>query len=93
MNKTCRIALGIVIIYGFAIMSTAIFSCTPISYFWDKNISGRCISDLLIFYISAALNIVTDIGIFTLPLPMLAGLTLPLGQKIGLLGIFALGFL
>jgi hypothetical protein len=93
MNKICRIALCIVLIYGVAMVSSAVFACTPISYFWDKNISGHCISILRIFYTSAALNIFTDIAIFTLPLPILASLTLPLGQRIGLISIFVVGFL
>jgi len=79
--------------YGVSILGSAVFQCTPISYFWDKNISGHCISVPVIFYTTAALNILTDIGIFTLPLPIIAGLTLPLGQRIGVVSIFVIGFL
>ncbi|KAK8872441.1 integral membrane protein [Apiospora arundinis] len=44
-------------------------------------------------YSNAAGNIVTDILILLLPLPMIRALNLPRAQKLGLIGIFCLGFL
>jgi hypothetical protein len=39
------------------------------------------------------LNVVTDVFIFIMPLPLLKRLPLPTAQKAVLIGVFSLGFL
>ncbi|KAL4985868.1 hypothetical protein BDW68DRAFT_189315 [Aspergillus falconensis] len=71
---------------------TATFECTPIRYQWDKTIpGGRCI-DITAFYRWMSLpNIVTDVMMLLLPLPMILRLHLTRGQKLGLGMVFATG--
>lgn len=69
-----------------------IFTCHPIDKFWDRSRPGTCIPSLPFWYINAAGNILTDVTIFVLPLPVLRTLNLRRNQKIVLLGIFSLGF-
>ena len=45
------------------------------------------------WFSNAALNILTDLIVFILPLPVIGKLNLAKGQKYSLLGIFCLGFL
>jgi hypothetical protein len=46
------------------------------------------------FWLSmGVLNVVTDVVIFILPLPLLQKLTLPTSQKMALIGVFSLGLL
>lgn len=40
----------------------------------------------------AAINLVTDFVIFSLPLPVIRSLQLPKRQKVLLMGVFCLGF-
>ena len=70
-----------------------IFSCIPISGYWDKTIDSTCISNYPQWYINAAGNIFTDLAIFFLPMPILRKLNLPKSQRLVLFGIFSLGFL
>lgn len=42
---------------------------------------------------NASGNIISDVLVLVLPLPMIKGLKLPRNQKIALAGIFGLGFL
>ena len=72
---------------------TAIFTCVPIAAMWDSSVKARCINRLAVWYTNAAVNIVTDLVVFTLPLPLLGSLKLPTKQKAVLLGVFCLGFL
>lgn len=44
-----------------------------------------------IWFFNAAFNILTDIIILALPMPVLSSLRLPIKQKIGLMFVFALG--
>lgn len=43
--------------------------CVPVAAFWDENVEGKCLDNLTIWYVMASVNLVTDLGIFVLPLP------------------------
>jgi hypothetical protein len=78
--------------YGVAIQFGSIFACTPVSYFWDRSIAnGHCINLLAFWFSNASLNIVTDLMICVLPVPVLKGLNLPRKQKYGLIAVFIVG--
>ncbi len=70
-----------------------IFACTPIRYFWDRNVEGgKCPIDILkAFNAQVVPNIVTDLVLLGMPMPLVWKLGLPRGQKVALCGIFALG--
>ncbi|KAH8656277.1 hypothetical protein BGZ61DRAFT_466937 [Ilyonectria robusta] len=69
----------------------AIFACTPVSAFWTGE--GTCIDNLPAWYVNATGNIITDLIVLILPLPVIKNLNLASRQKIILLGVFCLGFL
>ncbi|THV77446.1 hypothetical protein D6C92_01214 [Aureobasidium pullulans] len=84
-------SIGVVIIYGlWSVLSTA-FMCSPVSYFWDRSISGHCLSRLGVWFSNSALNIITDIVICVMPFPVLNKLHLPRKQKYALMAVFGLG--
>lgn len=96
-NKRTRTILIIasVIVAGWSISQVAvqIFICTPVAAFWDPNVKGTCIPNIPQWYINAAGNILSDIMVLTLPLPIIGRLKLRGNQKYMLMGIFCLGFL
>ncbi|KAF5237883.1 hypothetical protein FANTH_10597 [Fusarium anthophilum] len=67
------------------------FMCTPIASFWDVTIKGTCILNKSSFYVGAAGNILTDILIMVLPIPVLRSLKLGRRQKWILMSVFCLG--
>ncbi|KAH7195864.1 hypothetical protein DER44DRAFT_542847 [Fusarium oxysporum] len=67
------------------------FMCVPIASFWDVTIKGTCILNKSSFYVSAAGNILTDILIMALPIPVLRSLKLGRRQKWILMSVFCLG--
>ncbi|KAF3762222.1 hypothetical protein M406DRAFT_220062, partial [Cryphonectria parasitica EP155] len=86
-------ALGTVImLWALSQLLVSIFTCFPLQKFWETDLPGRCMPDLPFWYINAAGNIITDVAIFILPLPVLHNLHLHKKQKYFLLGIFSLGF-
>lgn len=94
MRKIFYVAMFIVLGWGISAVFVEIFICKPISAFWDpKGTPGKCIPNLPQWYINAAGNIITDLIVFILPLPVIGKLNLAKGQKYSLLGIFCLGFL
>ena len=72
---------------------TTIFECSPIEYFWRNRATtqGSCI-DVQGFLIGQAVpNIVTDVVILIIPLPLVWRLQLPVIQRVGLTWILTLG--
>ncbi|KAF4625948.1 hypothetical protein G7Y89_g12214 [Cudoniella acicularis] len=88
----CYIQLAIVIVYGLWLLFDNIFFCTPISFFWDKTIPGKCLPSAKVWFTNSSLNIATDFMILILPLPVISTLRLPKQQKQILYPIFAVGF-
>ncbi|KAK4152519.1 hypothetical protein C8A00DRAFT_16162 [Chaetomidium leptoderma] len=92
MRKIIVIAFIFVALWSISQLLVVIFTCTPIHKFWLPETPGTCIPNLPFWYINAAGNIVTDVVVFVLPLPALSRLNLRKGQKLGLIGVFSLGF-
>ncbi|CAD0095143.1 unnamed protein product [Aureobasidium vineae] len=84
-------SIGVIVVYGlWSVFSTA-FMCTPVSYFWDTSISGHCLSRMGVWFANASLNIITDVVICLMPVPVLNRLLLPRKQKYALIAVFCLG--
>ncbi|KAJ4297315.1 hypothetical protein N0V88_004233 [Collariella sp. IMI 366227] len=98
LGSTGRMRIVIISAFVFVAMWSVsqllvtIFNCTPIHRFWLRETPGTCIPNLPFWYYNAAGNIVTDIIVFVLPLPVLTRLNLRKGQKLGLIAVFCLGF-
>ena len=76
------VVLAIVNIAGTILTFMNIFQCQPIAAAWDLNVPPiKCIPLLTEFICSAPVNVVTDLAILALPLPVLTGMRLPPRQK------------
>jgi hypothetical protein len=75
-----------------ASLIVTIFACVPLARSWDKSVAGHCVATVPWWYSYAALNIVTDLIILAMPLPLINGLQqIGRRQKVVLMGIFTLG--
>lgn len=77
------------------ILMTAL-PCTPIESLFDNRLPrGHCLSmgPATQILVNSVGNIVTDVVILLLPLPVVWQLQLSRSQKAALLGVFSLGFL
>jgi hypothetical protein len=82
-----------VIAYWVCFTLVAIFQCTPVHYTWDKNVSGKCIDAYALLMAASVLNIINDIVIVIMPIPVVWCLRVSRQQKMGLTGLFLLGSL
>src|SRR6266487_2297629 len=73
-----------------AIIATAL-ECAPVRRVYDRSVSGTCINLTAFWYTVAVSNILTDIVILLLPMPVIQTLRLPFTHKCGLMVVFALG--
>lgn len=84
--------LVLVNLAGLVFTLMCIFQCRPISEIFNLSPSSKkCIDIVTLYLVSAPVNILTDLIILFLPMPLLTGLALPPKQKIILIATFALG--
>ena len=96
VSKTFRICayctMALCIGWALQTILIAFLICRPISYNWDQvNQTGTC-GDLTAAYVSIGIvDVITDIIIFCLPLPLISKLKMRRSTKFATLGLFALG--
>jgi hypothetical protein len=92
-----RIATYITLVFtnvaGVTLTCLFTFGCHPLSVSLDLFAAnaGQCLDQVILYTVSAPINLVTDIAIFLIPLPLLTPLRLPRKQKIVLLLTFSTG--
>lgn len=90
MRKVSWALLCIVNLAGITLTILNIFQCKPIYAAWTENVVAKCIPLLTELVCAAPINIVTDLAILALPIPVLTGMQLPPRQKYVLVFTFAL---
>lgn len=92
--KWCNwITLAITNVAGTALTFLNIFQCSPVSagYRWPVATDAKCTDIVTLYLSSAPVNIITDLALLFLPMPILTGLRLPKKQKIILIVTFSAG--
>lgn len=92
--KWCNwLTLAIVNIAGLALTFLTIFQCRPIpaGWSWPPKATDKCTDIVTLYLSSAPVNIITDLALLLLPMPILTGLRLPKKQKIILIVTFSAG--
>lgn len=85
------ITLGIVNIAGVILTFLNAFQCRPVGSAFSPENTGQCMSVVTIYLCQAPVNIITDLTILVLPIPVLTGMRLPQRQKTVLIFTFTLG--
>ncbi|ORY16225.1 hypothetical protein BCR34DRAFT_476626 [Clohesyomyces aquaticus] len=93
-QRICDISLFFLLLWGLSGGIGALLYCRPISKNWDpKGEAWRKCEGRLAFWMSMGIiHVVSDVGIFLLPLPMVRGLRVGRREKGVLIGVFSLGF-
>ncbi|MCJ1295864.1 hypothetical protein MMC34_007428 [Xylographa carneopallida] len=98
-NKVFRYAVYIGLAADFCVYLSAIpllsYFCTPpIGQSWGSlDVFTKCKELVVYAVVQGSCNISLDLYIFLLPWPTIFGLHLPMKRKLGILAIFATGFL
>jgi fucose permease len=92
LRFTSWLTLIIVNLAGTILTLLNIFQCRPIDSAWDTwNDDDQCIPLLTEFICAAPINIITDLAILALPIPVLTSMRLPTRTKTILILTFGLG--
>ncbi|RPB27316.1 hypothetical protein L211DRAFT_865541 [Terfezia boudieri ATCC MYA-4762] len=94
--------MAFIILLTISVTFANTFQCNPSSKIytpvpgrawveWGDSHEGTCINRPVLFYVSGGLNVLSDLVILAIPMPMLLGLGWPWRQKVALVGVFSLG--
>ena len=76
---------------GIVLTFLNIFQCRPVQAAFSGDSSGKCIDVVALYLSSAPINVLTDLAILLLPLPILTGLRMEFRQKVILVATFIVG--
>lgn len=97
-QKVFRVAnyvtLAVVNAAGFALTMVNVFQCRPFSASFVPGVpdGAQCIDIVTLYLSSSPVNIITDLAILFLPIPILTQMRLPFKQKAILVVTFSFGF-
>ncbi|KAF3314586.1 hypothetical protein TWF173_004670 [Orbilia oligospora] len=93
-RKLTYVTIFLVIASGVIYFVMVIFYCVPIRAYWQPFDlpDAKCLSDGYALVSNAAVNIALDSWLWIMPLPVVCKVHLPTRQRLGLIGVFALGF-
>ena len=84
-------SIAIVGIASTVITLMTYFYCTPVYKAYMPQVDGDCLNPARLYMATASLNIVTDVMLFVLPIPMVLHLRMGKAQKVGAVVIFGIG--
>jgi len=87
-------AIGIVVLLGIGNSIQCLAICRPFAFQWDKTIKGGvCGNQTLGILLVAFLNLITDLIIVFMPMPLVWKLKMARPKKLALMGMFGLGIM
>ncbi|KAH5377370.1 hypothetical protein HBI81_036470 [Parastagonospora nodorum] len=80
-----------VIAWGIGITVTLFLACRPLKAYWDITVKGDCLTMVTFTYFTNISNLITDIWVFLMPIPMIWHLQLQTKKKLIISLIFCFG--
>ncbi|KAL1601491.1 hypothetical protein SLS60_006406 [Paraconiothyrium brasiliense] len=90
-RKIVTATAAFVIAWGIGITVTLALACRPIEAFWDESVKGDCLNLVHFTYFTNITNMITDVWIFLMPVPVIWHLQLQTKKKLLLCLIFSIG--
>jgi hypothetical protein len=96
-SRRFQISAYVILIYlvvtSLASFFITIFVCQPVSFYWNRDIEGKCMDPQIIAYGCSACAIVQDLILLILPLVFVRNLQMMRHRKIGAIIMFSVGSL
>lgn len=86
-----NVTLGVVLSFMVATVITNITQCNPVQGYWMPGLNSKCIDGRAFWYAYSGISIFISIVMLVLPFQPIHASSLPSGQKIALIIIFAIG--
>jgi len=88
---TTYVLLVVIWMWGISESLVAIFQCKPVTLQWNKKLDGTCINQLEYYRYVRVPNVIHDLVMLVLPLPVVWKLRIAIRQKIALMSVFLFG--
>lgn len=85
------VMMGVNFAYNITFMICSIAQCLPIESRWNPKIASVCVNYYAVVVTSGVINILTDVIILAMPIPMIHQLHIPGRKKHMLSAVFATG--
>lgn len=93
VQRTLRVLMAMVILTCLTGIGLVVTACIPLTAYWDSDIQAKYCHSTDAYYAILGIQLVTDLLIFLLPLPVIWSMRAPRDQKLMLLMLFSFGFL
>ena len=90
---TTYVVMAFVLSFGIGLILQAFLICRPFAKNWDPLLPGTCGSSTAVFLAGGIINIVIDLTMIILPMPLVWQLQMSQQRKSALSAVFALGTL
>jgi hypothetical protein len=91
-RRVCYATMTVTTLYFLSVIVETFAFCKPVQFTWDKTVNGSCAKNANIGYIIAALsNLLIDVVVVAMPIPIVWSLRMPIKKKRGIIGIFSMG--
>ena len=90
-TRIAHIFVALTSTFAVAGVIEGLAKCIPLAKAWNHELPGKCDNSIAVLWGFAIWNFLLDIGILTMPLPVLWNLQMSLSKKIGLTCMFAIG--
>jgi hypothetical protein len=78
--------------WAIATILAGFLVCQPFAYNWDQTIpGGSCGNQVTSFTATGVINLLTDVAVLLIPMPLLYRLQMPTYKKVALIAVFGLG--
>lgn len=92
---SCCVVLGVMVVGGTGFILFDVFQCIPVSAAWtlQHSADAKCVKLSIVAISGASFNVLSEIAIFILPMPVLKTLQLKARKKVGVMVLLGLGLL
>lgn len=88
----CWVLVGYIVVYFCLAIIITMVECIPIQALWDRTIKdAKCIDIQAWWAFATVPNVILDLALLYLPIPVIWKLQLPLRDKIGISAAFLFG--
>ena len=84
---------ALVVVWCLSVTFSVIFECQPVGSYWQPKLQQHCIDSQKFYWANGISNLLLDVIILCLPVPMIWKLQMSTKRKISLTLVFALGIL
>lgn len=83
--------LAFVIGWTISFFFSHLFTCFPITVFIEPYYGNKCVKTVPMFMALLFTDVIADVVILVLPIPMILSIQLPMKKKLAVIGMLGLG--